>query len=87
LIARPGASGNVLQAIRRDYAAEWRTNFTRRIHVATILAHGAMRAATATIAVAMLQRVPGLLTLGAQWSGKAQPLRSSHSGPVRALVP
>jgi len=65
-----------LGTIGRDYERSWRKNFATRIHAAAFFAQLAMRPATAKLAVALLQRVPPVLTLGAQWSGKAQPLRS-----------
>ena len=68
-------SSKALAAIGRDYARSWRQNFATRIHAGAFFAQLAMRPATARLAVALLQRAPSILTLGAQWSGKAQPLR------------
>ena len=78
LIAHQDAvwSGREVEAIGRDYAASWRKNFARRIHAAAVFAHLAMQPATATPAVALLKYAPAILTLGAQLSGKAQPLSS-----------
>ena len=75
LIAHPDAvlSARAVEAIGRDYAASWRKNFARRIHVAAMFAHLAMRPATAKLSVALLKRVPEFLTLGAYLSGKTQP--------------
>ncbi len=68
-------------AVARDYASDWRRNFARRIHAAACFAHLAMRPVAAAPVVALLNRAPGLLTLGARWCGKVQPL---HSLPDRA---
>jgi flavin-dependent dehydrogenase len=67
-------TGRAADAVAHDYAASWRRNFARRIHAAAVFAHVAMRPATADFAMAVLKRVPNLLTLGAYLSGKAQPL-------------
>jgi flavin-dependent dehydrogenase len=77
LIAHPDVvlSERTVAAIGRDYAASWRKNFARRIQAAAVFAHLAMRPATAKLSVALLKRVPAILTLGAYLSGKTQPLR------------
>jgi len=75
-----------LGTIGRDYERSWRKNFATRIHAAAFFAQLAMRPGTAKRAVALLQRAPPILTLGAQWSGKAKPLRSlSNVDAVRIL--
>jgi flavin-dependent dehydrogenase len=75
----PSTSVTALQglrtSIRRDYEAAWRMNFSSRLHMAAFYAHVFMRPLTTGIAVALLRSFPGLLTRGASWSGKAQPLR------------
>jgi flavin-dependent dehydrogenase len=72
-----------LATIGRDYERSWRKNFATRIRAAASFAQLAMRPATAKLAVALLRRAPPMLTLGAHWSGKAQPLRSLlHVGSV-----
>jgi flavin-dependent dehydrogenase len=65
-----------LAAIGREYERSWRRNFVTRIHAAALLAHLAMRPATAKRVVALSKRAPAILTLGARWSGKTQALRS-----------
>lgn len=76
LVAQKDAalSGRGIEEIGRDYEAGWRRNFSRRIHAAAGFAHLAMRPVTAAIVLALLKRAPGMLTLGAYLSGKAQPL-------------
>ncbi len=64
-----------MDQIGQDYAADWRSNFARRIHAAAAFAHLAMHPVTAKLACALLQRAPAMLTLGAHLSGKVQPLR------------
>src|SRR5208282_4001594 len=68
-------SARAKEQIGQNYAADWRSNFARRIHAAAVFAHLAMRPATAQLACALLQRAPAMLTLGAHLSGKVQPLR------------
>jgi flavin-dependent dehydrogenase len=77
LIARPDAilSERTLAEIGREYARSWRKNFARRIHAAAMFAHLAMHPTSAKLSVALLKRLPGILTLGAYLSGKTQPLR------------
>ena len=81
LVAREdtGLSKEALDAIRREYEAAWRRNFSRRVHVAALFAHLFMRPLGASATTMALQYVPQLLTLGARWSGKIQPLRSARS--------
>jgi menaquinone-9 beta-reductase len=81
LVARKDAAlatdaSKALRAIGRDYERAWRKNFATRIRAAALFAQLAMRPVTSKLAVALLRRAPPILTLGAQWSGKAQPLRS-----------
>jgi menaquinone-9 beta-reductase len=79
---RTAASGTALQelrsAIRRDYEAAWRMNFSWRLRMAAFYAHVFMRPLTTRIAMALLRSFPALLTRGAGWSGKAQPLRGAR---------
>ena len=89
LIAHQDAvwSGREFEAIGRDYAASWRRNFARRIHAAAVFAHLAMRPATAELVLALLKRVPPILTFGACLSGKAQPLSGlRNSAPAERRV-
>jgi flavin-dependent dehydrogenase len=68
-------SGRATAALAGDYAASWRSNFLLRLRAAAIFAQLATRPAAASLAVAILERAPTLLTLGAYLSGKAQALR------------
>jgi len=56
----------------RIYAAQWRSAFAARLRFAAALAHVAMRPMLAKPLLALLQRWPGLLTLGAGWGGKTR---------------
>ena len=80
LLARPDASFSPagLDRIARDYGASWRSNFAGRVHAAAAFAHAAMRPALAEPALALVKRVPSILTLGAHLSGKSQPLRGAR---------
>ena len=61
-----------LAAAGREYERQWRRHFVTRIRAAALFAHLSMRPATATHLVALARRVPAVLTLGAQWSGKTR---------------
>jgi menaquinone-9 beta-reductase len=87
LIARPelrrnGAGhANALKAARAGYARAWRTNFSPRLLVAAVFARVFTRPIATRIATTLLERFPQLLSEGARWSGKSQPLRGmSTSG-------
>ncbi len=56
----------------RLYAAQWRVAFAARLRLAAVLAHVAMRPGLAKPMLALLQRWPALLTLGAAWGGKTR---------------
>ena len=73
LTSRPAGvlSVEVLDAIRRDYAAAWRRTLAPRIHAAALIAHWAMRPAAVACAVPLLRLFPAVLTAGARFSGKA----------------
>jgi flavin-dependent dehydrogenase len=83
LIARPevrsdvSRSGRALEAIRDAYTMAWRRNFSRRFYAAAVFAHLFMRPVSTRIAVRVLKHFPQLLTEGARWSGKAEPLRAA----------
>jgi flavin-dependent dehydrogenase len=85
LIARPelrcdrAGLARSFKGARADYARAWRTNFSRRLYIAAALAHVFTRPISARIATKMLERFPRLLTEGARWSGKAQPLRGMRT--------
>ena len=96
LIARPESrcdrvgSSRVLEGIRDDYALAWRNNFSRRLFVAAAFAHLFMRPVSTRIATTLLERFPQLLTDGARWSGKTEPLRGTRSferAPSQAARP
>ncbi len=81
LLARAdaGFSAAELDQIASAYRAGWRRNFAPRLHAAAAFAHVAMRPAAAGAALALVKRVPSILTLGAYLSGKSQPLRGSRN--------
>jgi menaquinone-9 beta-reductase len=75
LAADARAAREAHRAIGRDYALSWRKNFATRIYAAALFAHLAMRPTGARLAATLLKCAPSILTQGAQWSGKVQPLR------------
>ena len=58
--------------LAQAYRADWRSNFSRRVHAAAFFAQIATRPVTAQLATALLERVPSLLTCGAYVAGKSQ---------------
>ena len=60
----------------------WRRNFSRRVYMAALFAHLFMRPVSTRIAVRLLKHLPQLLTEGARWSGKAEPLRAADQFDV-----
>jgi menaquinone-9 beta-reductase len=72
LTARQEDLGHALPTIGRRYAAEWRTWFAPRIYAASVFAHAAMNRNAAALGLPILRQFPGILTFGAQLSGKAK---------------
>jgi menaquinone-9 beta-reductase len=85
LIAHPGrmsaqpGSARLLKRVRDEYTRAWRINFSRRLFVAAAFAHIFMRPVSARIAATLLEVFPKLLTEGARWTGKADPLHGTRS--------
>ncbi|HVS26699.1 MAG TPA: FAD-dependent monooxygenase [Burkholderiales bacterium] len=69
-------AGRAVAEVGRDYATAWSTGFAARIRAAAVFAHLAMRPNAALLLLPMLKRFPGILTFGAQLSGKARPIIS-----------
>jgi flavin-dependent dehydrogenase len=59
------------------YARMWKSNFAARVHASSIFAALTMSPLTDGASVALLRRVPAILTWGARWSGKAQAPRAT----------
>jgi hypothetical protein len=80
LLARAagGFSTGELDQIARAYRAAWRRNFAPRLHAAAAFAHVAMRPAAAQAALALVKRIPSILTLGAYLSGKSHAPRRAR---------
>lgn len=58
--------------VGRNYVAEWNATFATRIRAAAVFAHLAMRPNAVAWLLPMLKQFPGILTFGAQLSGKAR---------------
>ncbi len=67
-----GAHRGELPMVAADYAAAWRRAFAPRLVASAAVAHWAMRPAAVAGLLPLLRRLPGLLTSGARWSGKAR---------------
>lgn len=78
LLAQSG-TGQSTADVRQNYERAWRQNFSRRLHVAAVLAHLFMRPLGARATTFALLCMPELLTWGARWSGKVQPMRDGAS--------
>jgi flavin-dependent dehydrogenase len=63
---------SVQQRIQREYTAAWRHQFLRRIRLAALFAHLAMRPDIASWLIPLVQRWPNMLTWGARLSGKVK---------------
>jgi len=68
-------------SVRREYASAWRANFQLRMRASAFYAQIFMRPASTRVAMAVMERFPSVLQLGAGWSGKARFLR-----PVESLA-
>ena len=62
--------GTAQRLLAVSYRSKWRHHFEPRLRLAAAFAHLAMRPAGAVPLVALASAWPGLLTLGARWSGK-----------------
>jgi 2-polyprenyl-6-methoxyphenol hydroxylase-like FAD-dependent oxidoreductase len=60
------------ERLRVAYEALWRRRFAARLRIAAAFAHVAMRPTAARALWPLVQRWPGVLTLGARWSGKTR---------------
>ena len=76
LIARQDevTAGRAIAETGEDYAAEWRKRFSDRFRAAAWFAYLAMRPGAVTALLPLLARFPGLLTFGAELSGKTKQL-------------
>jgi flavin-dependent dehydrogenase len=64
--------GAALASVHRAYARAWHRNFALRLRASTLFAALATRAPARAALVAGIRCMPGLLTLGAAWGGKAR---------------
>jgi flavin-dependent dehydrogenase len=74
LTARKDFSAAALERQARECHARWRRHLASRVHAAALFAAFTSHPAGAAVSVAILGRIPALLTLGARWSGKAHAL-------------
>jgi flavin-dependent dehydrogenase len=56
----------------RHYAKLWRDTFASRIRASSVFATLTVPAMPSRASVAVMERIPSVLTLGARWSGKAR---------------
>jgi len=61
---------NWQRAVRKDYAAQWRSTFVPRMRLASAFAHLAMRPVTSAALLMLMTRWPSLMTRGVAWAGK-----------------
>jgi len=81
------ATMDIRSAVRQQdaYASAWRAAFVRRLRLAAIFAHVAMRPALAQPALGILRQWPALLTEAAVWAGKAR-RSAQHSSNIEETV-
>ncbi len=72
--AGPVPAAALHAGLQRQYAATWHREFRPRMNLAAAFAHLAMRPVPAAGLMSAVQWWPGLLTRGARWGGKVQPL-------------
>ncbi len=65
-------AGPSLDDAGREYGAEWKTAFARRVRTAAVFAQLSMRPEAVKFMLPLLEQFPQLLTIAAQRSGKAQ---------------
>jgi flavin-dependent dehydrogenase len=63
----------VQEQMHREYVQRWRRHFVRRIQLASVFAHTAMRPALVGGLLPFLERNPALLTQFAHWCDKTRP--------------
>lgn len=61
----------------RAYERAWHAAFASRIRASSIFATLTVPAAPSAASIALLERIPSVLTLGARWSGKARAPRTA----------
>lgn len=57
-----------------DYPAQWRRHFAVRVRASSLFAALTNSPRSAAASAAFVKNVPGILTWGARWSGKAHVL-------------
>jgi flavin-dependent dehydrogenase len=75
LTAAESLSDGALRSAAERYAQGWESNFAARVRASSVFAALTMSGLTAGASVALLKRVPPILTWGARWSGKSRTLR------------
>jgi flavin-dependent dehydrogenase len=75
----------VQQRIQREYTEAWRRQFSRRIRLAALFAHLAMRPDMTSWLIPLLRRWPNALTWGARLSGKVK--RPMSTASVNTIMP
>jgi flavin-dependent dehydrogenase len=68
------AAGTRPELVSASYEKAYRRAFETRINASSVFALLAMHRPTASAVAGLLDRVPGLVSLGARWAGKAKPL-------------
>lgn len=79
--------GTRQRAISAGFSREWRRHFGRRLRIASLFAHAAMRPATSAAMMSIVECVPGMLTLGAKWAGKSRSIVDAGVSALRLPVP
>jgi flavin-dependent dehydrogenase len=81
-IAAAGAlSDDALRLAALRYAGRWHADFAPRVRASAVFAALTTRGLPAAASIALMRRVPSILTWGAQFAGKDQALRSMGAAP------
>jgi flavin-dependent dehydrogenase len=74
-------SDEALRLAGLRYAARWKADFAPRVRASAVFAALTTRGLPAAASVALMRRVPSILTWGAQFAGKDRALRSMGAVP------
>lgn len=78
LSSQPSLSDDALETAGALYRESWRRHFSTRVRASSLFAALTTAPATQALAIAMMSRVPAMLTWGAWWSGKSRQLQAAR---------
>ena len=78
LVAAESLCDAALGSAAAGYEEAWHDNFAARVRASSVFAAITTRGLSAAASIAVLRRLPPILTWGARWSGKASSLRRAQ---------